>query len=221
LLLGGDLAQKSFEDEEIISHLDSVFSIGSSQTLWSIGNHDRAKDAAFTNYTNKPKFGVYQYGDLSFVVLDSQDSLSSIVGAQKEFLFQALDTISSKKLIFLTHKLIFMDQHPVMDKYINEVCNGKKGDCYYCHNPNNFQKEIYPRLKQLRKEGKQVMWIGGDLGKKTSKYQFVSEEGIVFLGNGMDPDREKNYVLEIENQDWLKFRFVDIDSLILGTKEQK
>ena len=215
LLLGGDLAQKSFQDEKIINHLDSTFSIGSIRTLWSVGNHDRVSDATFFKYTNKHKYGLYQSGDLSFVVLDSQDSLSSIVGRQRDFLFKVLDTISSKKLIFMSHKLIFMDQHPEMDGQINEICNGKKGDCYYCHNTNNFYNEIFPRLKDLRSEGTQIFWIGGDLGRKTSKFQFITEEGIVFLGNGMDPDREKNYVLEIHNDKLLSFRFVDVDSLAI------
>ena len=218
LLLGGDMAEKSFENEQIISHLDSIFNISSERTLWSVGNHDRVSNTRFAEYTGKNKYGIHQTGDLSFVVLDSQDSLSSIVGKQRDFLFKTLDTLTSKKVIFMSHKLIFMDQHPIMDSLINEVCNGKKGDCYYCHNRNNFQEEIYPKLEKLRGEGKQVMWIGGDLGRKTSKFQFVTDDGIIFLGNGMDPESKKNYILEILNNDLLSYRFVDVDSLILNGK---
>ena len=120
----------------------------------------------FLKHTKKRKYGVYQEKDVSFIVIDSQDSLSSIVGNQKQFLFQVLDTITTSKVILLSHKLIFMDQHAVMDELINEVCNGKQGDCFYCHNKNNFQKEVYPELIKLRNKGKEVFWIGGDLGKK-------------------------------------------------------
>ncbi len=214
-LLGGDMAEKSFGEEKIIRHLDSIFDLKNQSTLWSIGNHDRASDKTFYKHTLKHKYGLYQYKDVSFFVLDSQDSLSSIVGKQREFFAKALDTITSKKIVVLTHKLIFMDQHPVMDSLINKVCNGKKGDCFYCHNRNNFQEEIYPKLVELRRNKKQVIWIGGDLGKKTSRFEYIDDAGIVFLGNGVWFEKPDNEVLLLRNtSEKLEYGFVAFDTLV-------
>ncbi|GAB5473176.1 MAG: hypothetical protein Mars2KO_12750 [Maribacter sp.] len=213
-LLGGDLAEKSFENNRIISHLDSVFDLKSTHTLLSIGNHDHTSDGNFYEHTKKSKYGLYQGNGVSFIVLDSQDSLSSIVGDQKKFLFEVLDTITTSKVIVLSHKLVFMDQHDIMDDMINLVCNGKKGDCFYCHNTNNFKKEIYPEIIKLRKKGKEVYWIGGDLGGKISRFEYKDENGIVFLGNGFWHENEDNQVLIFENGKKMRYRFVHIDTLL-------
>lgn len=213
VLLGGDLAMNSFQNEAIIDHLDSIFNLQSERTLWSIGNHDQTSDSIFRKYTGKGKYGIYQNKDVSFITLNSQDSYSSIVGKQKEFLNNVLDSISSEKVIIMTHKLIFMDQHPVMDSQINGVCNGKKGDCFYCHNENNFQKEIYPKLLMLRDKGKKIIWIGGDLGYKVSSFEFIDENGVIFLGNGFWYQNEDNKALVFRNSKDLSYQFVKIDSL--------
>ena len=213
-LLGGDLAQYSFHDENIRNHLDDIFDLKSPNTILSIGNHDSVSDISFQKYTNKRKFGLYQKDDVSIVVIDSQDSLSSIVGKQKEFLFKVLDTISTPKVILLSHKLIFMDQHDVMDRMINEVCNAKKGECFHCHNTNNFKKEVYPELLKIRKKGVDVFWIGGDLGVKTTKFEYTDEEGIIFLGNGFWYQSDHNQVLLFKNSKKLTYKFVPIDSLL-------
>ena len=81
------MAQKSFADAKIINHLDTVFDIKSKTTLLSLGNHENTSDSIFYKHTKKKKYGLYQDQDVSFIVLNSQDSLSSIVGNQKQFLF--------------------------------------------------------------------------------------------------------------------------------------
>lgn len=210
-MLGGDLATYSFEDG-MEEHLDSIFNFKKPNVLWSVGNHDDATNEVYYKTTNKHKQHLYQFNDISVITLDSQDSLSSIIGTQKEFLFAALDTVSTQHIIILTHKLIFMDRHPVMDKDINKVCNGNKGDCYYCHNPNNFQEEIYPILERL--QNKNIIWIGGDLGFKKTRYEYVDKAGITFLGNGMDYKRSHNEVILFrKTADTLTYSFVSIDSL--------
>jgi len=100
-----------------------------------------------------------------------------------------------------------------MDSKIKQVCNDYKGDCFYCHNPNNFQKKIYPKLLELKKEGKQVLWVGGDLGKRTSEFEYKDEAGIVFLGNGLWYKNNNNKVLLFSKQKnkALKYRFVHLE----------
>lgn len=215
-LLGGDLAANSFSNPEIIAHLDSVFDVKSERTLWSIGNHDNTSEARFLKTTLKPKFHSYKAHDVTFITLDSQDSLSSIVNDQKEFLMTALDSVTTSTVLIMTHKLIFMNGHPVMDASIETVCNGRRGDCFHCHNPNNFQAEIAPRLKELQERGVQVIVVGGDLGYKQSSFEYVDPSGIVYLGNGMWYPKDWNSALIFSKlpQKPMTYSFVAIDSLI-------
>ena len=215
-LLGGDLSVNSFSGKTITSHLDHIFDFKSPTTLWSVGNHDTTSDEKFYNTTGKKKYHAYQKDDVTFITLNSQDSLSSIVGKQKEFLFSVLDTIQTRSVLLMSHKLIFMNDHPVLDAMIPKVCNANKGDCYYCHNDNNFYEEIYPKLLEVKNRGVQVVWIGGDLGYKTSEFEYVDDQGIVFLGNGLWYPKDWNKVLLFskEKESELTYTFVPVDSLL-------
>ena len=215
-LLGGDLAANSFSNAAIIQHLDSVFDYKSPRTLWSIGNHDKTSDARFLKTTLKRKYHAYEAHDVTFITLDSQDSLSSIVNEQKDFLIATLDSLETTTVLIMTHKLIFMNGHPVMDADIEAVCNGRRGDCFHCHNPNNFQSEIAPRLREVQARGVQVIVVGGDLGYKQSSYEYVDPSGIVYLGNGMWYPKDWNSALIFSKRPKtpMSYSFVAIDSLI-------
>ncbi|MEP0264853.1 hypothetical protein [Dokdonia sp.] len=215
-LLGGDLAWSSFSGKTITPHLDSIFDFKNPNTLWSVGNHDNTSDKKFYATTLREKYHAYQRDDVTFITLNSQDSLSSIVGKQKDFLFSVLDTLQTSSVLLMSHKLIFMNDHPVLDARIPKVCNANKGDCYHCHNPNNFQKEVYPKLLELKNRGVQVTWVGGDLGYKTSEFEYVDDQGIIFLGNGLWYPKDWNKVLLFSKRKDkpLDYEFVHIDTLL-------
>lgn len=215
-LLGGDLAANSFSNTAIIQHLDSIFDYKSPRTLWSIGNHDKTSDARFYKTTLKKKYHAYAAHDVTFITLDSQDSLSSIVNEQKDFLLSTLDSIKTSSVLIMTHKLIFMNGHPIMDAEIEAVCNGRRGDCFHCHNPNNFQSDIAPRLKELQASGIQVIVVGGDLGYKKSSYEYLDPSGVVYLGNGMWHPKDWNSALVFSKleQSPMTYTFTAIDSLV-------
>jgi len=214
-LLGGDISLKTFENDVIFNHVDSIFNFKKPTTLWSVGNHDRTSDSNFKERTGKNKYHYYKRDDISFITLDTQDSLSNIIGDQKIFLRNTLDTLTSNNVIIMVHKLIFMDKHPVMDPLTNLVVNGQKGNCYYCHNPNNFQEEIYPMLLKLKKEGKNILMIGGDLGYKTSSFEYIDKNGIIFLGNGLSFQNTNNEVLLLsKTKENLSYNFTPLDSLL-------
>ncbi|MFC4634840.1 hypothetical protein ACFO3O_13035 [Dokdonia ponticola] len=215
-LLGGDLALSSFSGKTITPHLDSIFDFKSPTTLWSVGNHDNTSDKKFYATTLKKKYHAYQKDDVTFITLNSQDSLSSIVGGQKDFLFSVLDTIQTRSVLLMSHKLIFMNDHPILDARIAKVCNANKGECYHCHNVNNFYQDIYPKLLEVKNRGIQVLWVGGDLGYKTSEFEYVDDQGIVFLGNGFwfPKDWNKALIFSKATEEQLSYKFVHIDSLL-------
>lgn len=214
-LLGGDLALSSFTNDTITSHLDSIFNFKSPNVLWSVGNHDYSSSAKWENTTQKKKYHAASSNDVTFITLDSQDSLSSIIGDQKDFLFTTLDSINKSSVIIMTHKLIYMNDHPVMDAMIATTCNANKGDCYHCHNDNNFYDVVYPKLLEVQNRGIQIIWVGGDLGYKTSEFEFIDERGIIFLGNGLWYPKNWNKVLIFTKEDRLpvNYEFVSLDSI--------
>lgn len=224
-LLGGDLSMNSFTPDKsklILPHLDSIFDFKSPTTLWSVGNHDKTSDRKFYETTLKNKYHAYQKDDVTFITLDSQDSLSSIIGEQKDFLLSTLDTIQTRSVLLMTHKLVFMNDHPVLDGEIHKVCNANKGDCYHCHNANNFYKDIYPKLLEVKARGVQIVWVGGDLGYKTSEFEYIDDMGITFLGNGFWYPKGWNKVLLFSKavNSELAYSFVHIDSLLNDQKKE-
>lgn len=55
-------------------------------------------------------------------MLDTQDSLSNIIGAQRDFLFRVLDTIQeSSHLVVLHHKLMRMYNQIDLEPIISDV----------------------------------------------------------------------------------------------------
>ena len=214
-ILGGDLALNSFENETILNILDDTFDLKNEKTLFSIGNHDETSDAIFSEVTNRNKYNLYQTDDISFVTVDTQDDNCSITGAQRAFFQEVMDTVTTKNIVVLSHKLIFMDQHPILDQFIDAISNGPKGNCSYCLNPNNFRTDVYPILVQAKDRGKEVFWISGDLGKKTPSFEFRDENGIQFLANGLWYESNYNEVLLLNKSDSeLTYRFANIESLI-------
>ena len=61
-----------------------------------------------------------------------------------------------------------------------------------------------------------MLWVGGDLGYKTSEFEYVDDQGIVFLGNGLWYPKDWNKVLLFskEKESELTYTFVPVDSLL-------
>lgn len=196
LWLGGDLAYLTSNHDTVMKYIDSIFDLGNKNTLWAIGNHDYTNLEKIKEYTNRPLFYSYFKNGITFIVLDTQDSLSNIVGEQKTFFDNVVDTINqSSHLIILHHKLIWMYHHPDLESQISNVSNGKLGDCFYCINPNYFYQNIYPQLIEVKQRGIEVLCIAGDIGDKTKEFEYITNEGIYFIASGMYYDSITNKAL--------------------------
>lgn len=194
--LGGDLAYLTSSDEETISYVNSIFDIESESTLWSLGNHDYSDLELIQDFTNRPPYYAYHQNNITFLVLDTQDSLSNIIGNQLSLVNKVIDTINeSTHLILLHHKLIWMYNNPLLEPQVSEVSNGMAGDCFYCLNPNNFYSEIYPRLIEVKNKGIEVICIAGDIGFNTNEFQHITQEGIYFLASGIEYGSPENKAL--------------------------
>ena len=196
LLLGGDLAYLTSLDNETMMHVDSIFDLSNENTLWSLGNHDYSDLNKIQAYTNRPPYYSYNRNNITYVVLDTQDSLSNIIGQQKIFFDSVIDTINeSTHLVVLHHKLIWMLGNTCLEPQISSVSNGVSGNCFDCINTNNFYQEIYPQLVELNQQGIEVLCIGGDIGSNAKEFEYITPEGIYFLASGISEGSEDNKAL--------------------------
>jgi len=196
LWLGGDLAKHTSINDEAMIHVDSIFDLGNSNTLWALGNHDYNDLAKIAAYSKRPNYYSYHRNRITYVVLDTQDSLSSFVGAQKALLENIADTIQeSSHLVLLHHKLIWMYGNTELESQIGAISNGSFGGCFFCINPNNFNTEIYPNLVKIKNKGIEILCIGGDIGHKAKEFEYLTPEGIHFLASGISAGSSKNKAL--------------------------
>ncbi len=196
LWLGGDLASLTSLDDYTMSHVDSIFDIDNSNTLWALGNHDYSNLDRIQEFTNRPPFYSFHKNGITFIVLDTQDSLSNIIGLQKDFFDGIVDTIQeSSHLIILHHKLIWMYGNTELEPQISTISNGYFGDCFYCINPNNFYSDIYPKLLKIKQKGVEVLCIAGDIGFKVNEFEYITSDGIYFLASGINFGGDENKAL--------------------------
>ncbi|MFK8038101.1 MAG: metallophosphoesterase [Crocinitomicaceae bacterium] len=193
LWLGGDLAYLTSADEQTMQHVNSIFDIKSTNTLWALGNHDHTDLDRVSEFTQRPAYYTTSNNGITFVVLDTQDSLSNIVGAQKLLLNNVLDSITeSSHLVILHHKLIWMYNNPNLEPQISSISNAGLGSCFYCINPNNFNSEVYPKLVDVKQRGIEVLCIGGDIGFKSKEFEYITNEGINFIASGIHYGKKNN-----------------------------
>ena len=101
LLLGGDMALATSKDDTTMMHVDSVFHLDNASTLWALGNHDYSDLDRITNFTHKDAYFATHQNNITFLVLDTQDSLSNIIGDQLDFCSDpGMNFSSSAKNIF-------------------------------------------------------------------------------------------------------------------------
>ena len=217
LWLGGDLAQLTSADDATMQHVDSIFDLSNKNTLWALGNHDYTDLKRVSEFTKKPRYYSQHQNGITTVVLDTQDSLSNIYREQKAFLFAILDTIQrSSHLVLLHHKLIWMYNHPELEKRAKAISNAEIGTCSYCINPNNFNEEVYPKLVELEKRGIEVICIGGDIGFNSKEFEYETKDGIYFLASGIHSDEPNNKALLFKHQladRKLTWKFLPLENL--------
>ncbi len=196
LLLPGDIAWSASRDTSILHKLDTVFGIRKESTLWGLGNHDYSNPDLVEAFTGRSSFYHYAFNKISFVVLDTEDSLSSFTQPQHDLLESVIDTLSeTTHLILLHHKLNWMYGHPDLEHQINDITNGGSGDCSWCTNPNNFYEKTYPLLLKAKDKGVEVICLAGDIGKFSKSFEFLTSEGIYLIATGIEYDQSGNQAL--------------------------
>ena len=218
LWLGGDLALSTSANDTTMMHVDSVFNLGDETTLWALGNHDYADLERVRNFTQRKPYYASHHSNITFMVLDTQDSLSNIIGDQLDLFRRVTDTIQeSSHLVLLHHKLFWMYGDSYLQSLISSVTNGGFGDCFYCINPNNFYTDLYPALLDVEERGIEVICIAGDIGFRRSEFEYTSPEGIQFLASGIEAGKTNNKALMFRYdsiQGTLKWEYLPLTQLL-------
>lgn len=196
LWLGGDLTYYTSKEEKTLAYVDSIYQLGNPKTLWALGNHDYSNKPLIQKYTHRPPYYSYHQQGITFLVLDTQDSLSNITGLQKDLFMSVTDTLEeSSHLVILHHKLIWMYGDNLLKPKISSISNAGLGDCFVCLNPNNFYEELYAELVKIKQKGIEVICIGGDIGTKIKAFEYRTPEGINFLASGIESGESGNKAL--------------------------
>jgi len=131
-----------------------------------------------------------------------------------------LDTLEhSSHLIILQHKLIWLSGDEGLYNYGIEKSNVEVcSDQEWCIRPNNFHKDLYPKLVKLqRSKNIQVICLAGDIGTKSNRFEYTSPEGIHFLATGVDEKRTDNLALLFTHDmktKKLNWKFIEPSKLI-------
>jgi len=216
VMLGGDMANLTSLNDSILNYIDDVFKVSHSNTLWALGNHDYTNVELIKAKTKRETYYSYRDGSTTFIILDTQIDSSQIVGDQLLFFNTIMDTLTTKNVIILTHKLIWMRNHTLLDSQIDSVSNGHKGDCSYCVQNNNFYTDIYPKLVMFQKQSGNVFCVAGDVGFNVRKFEFITKEGVVFLASGLKANQIDNFYLKFtqsEKGNELSYHFLPLEKL--------
>lgn len=223
LLLGGDLTEESSESKETLVYLDSLFDLAAPTTLWALGNHDNANLEWVEETTGRPYFFTQHHNGITYVVLytqEKEDWICTVTGDQLDMLHTVTDTISeSSHLVILTHKLIWILNHPELAEHQGEAYYD--WSCNYRIHANGWVTDILPRLQEVQKKGVQVIALAGDIGNNTEEFEERTSDGIYYLASGSNPENNDAKFLkfrhDIKNRK-LNWDFVKINNQLRKDK---
>jgi hypothetical protein len=199
-ILGGDMAYLSSYDIQTMSFLDNIFDLSANTTLWTLGNHDYSDTSLVRDYTDRNNFYSYHQNGITYLVLDTQMDTCNIVNAQLELVQSVTDTISaSSHLMVLTHKLIWMVNHPTLHDQIPFISNGHYEPYSYSLHDNNFYQDIYPKLIDVRNRGIEVICLAGDLGLFANEFEFTTQDDIHYIASGLNDASTSDRYLILEH----------------------
>lgn len=218
VLLGGDLTEDTSEEFETLEYLDGILDLSNQNVLWSMGNHDNTNLDLVERITKRPIYYSNHKNGITYIVLNSHGELDwqcDISDPQLELINNVTDTISeSSHLVVMTHKLLWLLGHPEMEEHV-----GKKGyfswTCNYGVVPNNWNKEVLPKLRMVQKKGVQVICLAGDIGNAAKEFEEHTTDGLIYLASGINPvDKDVKFLYFKHDPPELKWEFVEVEKYL-------
>lgn len=181
-MLGGDLTWTTSEDTATMVYCDSIFDLGSPNTLWSLGNHDlqRGDRDLIKYFTGRESYYSYNRNRVTFIVLDTEldangSSSTFITGDQLEMVKTVCDTIvESNFLILLHHRFMWM----INNDYFKSLLGDSIAASSRSLDTTNFYADIYPLLQKVKNKRIPVHVFGGD--RSSINIVYSPEDSITF-----------------------------------------
>ncbi|HHS95635.1 MAG TPA: hypothetical protein ENJ45_03525 [Phaeodactylibacter sp.] len=216
LWLGGDICSRTSERQSTLEYLDSLLHISSPTTLWAVGNHDLKNGTPhlIQQKTNRPLSYATHHKGITCLILNTNLGHPQLTAIDSSLLCQQLnrqyktlqnvaDTIRQSSYLILLH------HHALLSDGIAKGTVDLKAQWHYvlpqlrfsCTPNGSFEELAYPLLVDIQNKGIQVILVGGDIGQRAKKFAFQSNEGIWFLGSGINNSMDPRYVPEyVTNQ---------------------
>ena len=210
--LGGDLCARTTSDPKTVDYLDKFFDLKNPNTHWSVGNHDvlQGNINYITDKTQRPTFYTHHQNGITFLVLNTnfnhpqipkESDDCSLMDEQFELIKKVTDTIStSSHLLVLHHHNLLTNEIAKNELEIDTIFHFNRPNLpIACSPKGSFQEIIYPLLTKVQQSGVEVVLVCGDVGQRAKEFEYVSKEGITFLGSGINNSVEKEWAPE-----WVK-----------------
>lgn len=200
-----------------------MFDLGNPDTHWSLGNHDARNGnwEWYEEFTGRKTYHVASSYGITRVVLNTNlvPTDCESLNEQYQMIVETCDTVKTgNKLILIMHHGIWRDVPglPAPPTYAQSDLTYWNSNCYQMNS--TFLETIYPKLVEAKDKGVNVFCVLGDMGAGPKSIDFLTEDGIRFLGCGFYHNEPEDKVLiftlqpEIKQLDYKYFR---IDSLLL------
>lgn len=151
------------------------------------GNHDISGDVYESNFGKS--FYFFKEKSELFIILNTELNDGSIEGEQLSMLHEAIKDLKGIKNIFVfSHRLIWAEEHPKMDKLFTDNTRSANG--------NNFRKEILPMFEKLNR-GVSIYFFGGSLGNAPAPFFYHKENNIYYIATAIR-DTPKDAMLKLD-----------------------
>lgn len=225
--LGGDVCSEAMLEYSTVYYIDTLFGLGNPETHWTLGNHD-ARNGNWEwveEFAGRKTYYAYSSYGITRIVMNTNlvPTHCEMINEQYEMISSVCDTIQqSHYLILLMHHNLWRD----VPGLPNPLTYSQSDLRYWnanCDSVNtSFVQIIYPKLLAVAGRGVEVICVIGDMGSGPKKFEMDSDDGIHFLGCGLDYNEPEDMVLIFNYQldtDSLGYDFHNLDSLLISERE--
>ena len=222
--LGGDVCGESLLNYSTVRYIDSVFDLGNPEMHWTMGNHDAREGnwEWYEEFTNRPTYYAYNSNHVTRIIFNTNlvPTNCEMIDDQYQIITNVCDTISeSEYLILIMHHGLWRDIPglPQPINYANSDLVYWSANCDSVNTP--FSRFIYPKLLAVESRGIEVICLMGDLSGNKKTFNMISDDGIQFLGTGLQENQpdDKVLIFTLDKQTReLSWEFQNLDSLYLS-----
>ena len=224
--LGGDICAKTTADAQTLQYLDQYLKFEEGNSHWAWGNHDvkygnldRLKES-----TKRPGFYLDCNNGLCVLVINTNlfqwpnakpdEAFCQEMGAQNNLIKSLTDSLGTMRQLVVLHHYGLLSNTQTMGTYdLDTVFNFYKPQLkVVCEDSTQtFITAWYPHFVEIQEAGIPVTFVCGDMGMRAKQFEFQTDEGIWFLGAGINnsipEDHRPDYITNFDPDQILMFEY--------------